>query len=477
MSYLRVVIKDDATGTIWVAPRGSGTIDRVEMTGSHVRFHATVGAESWDVSGDVSARELVGTVASSDHSRGPIRLLRTVAGPRDRSIEGVYRSSNGELAAIGAIEISVVLVELATGRFRQLERTGDAEYSAGQSLALPMFPRTGALLFGDGGFTLVEGARRTRFERVPLREETFTARNGEISIAGTLRLPIGKPPFPAVVLVAGSGGFSRNAMALLANVLASRGIAAATFDQRGFGASTGSSSELATFRELGADVAAVLATIRANPSVAASATGLLGHSRGHWIILEAAVAADVPFLISACGPVESPSAQGLRQAIALMRAAKWDERLIRRRLAFLVLDNDVSMRAGEGWEHLSALYEAFKDEAWVYAPAPRDAPARDWMRRNGDHDPLPALRALRMPMLAIYGAKDSVADPEFNAPRMKSIVEESGNAASRVVVIAGANHDFLRAQTGLPSEFPFLRELETRYVDVIVEWIRARLRP
>lgn len=83
------------------------------------------------------------------------------------------------------------------------------------------------------------------------------------ALAGTLVLPAGAGPFPAAILVSGSGptdrdGNSRDgaggvalrndALKLLAEGLAARGIATLRFDKRGVGASAGAVTSEADVR-------------------------------------------------------------------------------------------------------------------------------------------------------------------------------------------------------------------------------------
>ena len=78
------------------------------------------------------------------------------------------------------------------------------------------------------------------------RDEDVTFRNGSVTIAGTLSLPAGAGPFPAVVLLSGSGPQDRDSdmlgfkpFKLIAESFVQRGIAVLRCDDRGVGGSTG----------------------------------------------------------------------------------------------------------------------------------------------------------------------------------------------------------------------------------------------
>ena len=83
----------------------------------------------------------------------------------------------------------------------------------------------------------------------PYLEEEVTVPSGEHTLAGTLSMPAGDGPFPALILVSGSGPQNRNEeipavtgyapFAEIADRLTREGFAVLRYDDRGVGASTG----------------------------------------------------------------------------------------------------------------------------------------------------------------------------------------------------------------------------------------------
>ena len=74
------------------------------------------------------------------------------------------------------------------------------------------------------------------------RDEEVTFRSGSLTLAGTLSLPSGSGPFPAVVLLSGSGLQDRDSemfgfrpFKLIADAFVQRGIAVLRCDDRGVG--------------------------------------------------------------------------------------------------------------------------------------------------------------------------------------------------------------------------------------------------
>ena len=112
--------------------------------------------------------------------------------------------------------------------------------------------------------------------------------NDEVTLAGTLSIPDGDGPFPAVILISGSGWQTRDSdlwgfkvYRKTAHHLASHGIAVLRCDDRGVGESTGNPSGNAnTTLDFADDVLAQVAYLKSRGEVDAGRIGLLGQSEG-----------------------------------------------------------------------------------------------------------------------------------------------------------------------------------------------------
>ncbi len=76
-----------------------------------------------------------------------------------------------------------------------------------------------------------------------------------------------------------------------------------------------------------------------------------------------------------------------------------------------------------------------------------------WYRWFASHDPAPALAALTVPMLAVYGGKDLQVPADQNADALRRIQPNA-----EVVVLPGLNHLMQTAGTGLPGEYGTIEE-------------------
>src|SRR5208283_5252035 len=146
----------------------------------------------------------------------------------------------------------------------------------------------------------------------PYREEDVSYNNKKaqgVTLAGTLTIPPGKGPFPAVLLVPGSGPHDRDETVLghklflvLADYLTRKGIVVLRADDRGVGKSTGKFAD-ATTADLATDAEAGVAYLKTRSEVDPHKIGLVGHSEGGLIApMVAARDPNVAFIVMMAGP-------------------------------------------------------------------------------------------------------------------------------------------------------------------------------
>ena len=159
----------------------------------------------------------------------------------------------------------------------------DGKWSQGASLPLT-FTRLPA------GAAAAAAPRRPQnpVKPYPYREEEVTYGNSTagITLAATLTLPSGAGPFPAVVLITGSGPQDRDESLMghrpflvLSDYLTRHGIAVLRADDRGVGKSEGSFA-LATSADFATDAEAGIAYLLTRHDVNPKKIGLVGHSEG-----------------------------------------------------------------------------------------------------------------------------------------------------------------------------------------------------
>ncbi|RME67501.1 MAG: alpha/beta fold hydrolase, partial [Verrucomicrobia bacterium] len=311
----------------------------------------------------------------------------------------------------------------------------------------------------------------------PYLEEQVTFRGGEdgVRLAGTLTLPRGEGPFPAVVLLSGSGPQDRDEALMghrpflvLADYLTRQGIAVLRFDDRGVGASTGDFAT-ATHEDFARDAQAAFEFLRAHPNVDPARVGLCGHSEGAvHATLAAAAEPEVAFVVMLAGigvPADRLVARQREDIIRAMGGAHVvsdeERRLMREVFALLrAEDGDEASLQAAVREKLRAVAAHYTPEQLAYAgltDAMLEAQVKrltsPWFRRLLAFDPHPWLARVRCPVLAVNGKKDLQVAWEENLEGIRCGLEAGGNRDVTIRALPGLNHLFQQCTTGLPSEY------------------------
>jgi pimeloyl-ACP methyl ester carboxylesterase len=242
----------------------------------------------------------------------------------------------------------------------------------------------------------------------------------------------------------------------LHEVLPPLGIGVVTFDRRGSGASTGSTSR--GDLELQADDC--LAIVDA---LAARRVGLWGFSQGGWVApIAAARRADVACVVTVGAPGVTPHQQ-MRYGVARhLRDAGYDEATVRE-VDRLWVDALRALRGDAGaLEELPARLRAAAVEPWwPLAFLPEAVPAgaiREALLREMEHDPRPSFASVRCPVLAIYGADDEWTPVEESVRTWRAAQGDNVTIA----VLDGGHHDPLDGDA----------RVEAEYGRVLADWVR-----
>jgi pimeloyl-ACP methyl ester carboxylesterase len=329
----------------------------------------------------------------------------------------------------------------------------------------------------------------------PYKEEEVDYKNKEagVKLAGTLTLPRGQGPFPAVLLITGSGPqdrdetiFGHKPFLVLADYLTRRGIAVLRADDRGVGKSTGDHNK-ATTADFAGDVRAGLAFLKGRPDINPKQIGLIGHSEGGVIApLVAADAPDVAFIVMLAG-TGLPGDQILYlqgQAVLKATGAKPDV-LARQRavqeLMFNVMrqekdDAVAEKKIRQGLEELYAkLSEDEKKEAEKTKGAMDGQIKRllsPWFRYFLAYDPRPTLGKVHCPVLVLNGEKDVQVLPKENTDAIEKALKAGGNTDYAIKVFPSLNHLFQTCKTGAVSEYGTIEETVAPVaLEAVGDWI------
>lgn len=318
------------------------------------------------------------------------------------------------------------------------------------------------------------------------QEVAFLNPTSKQKLAGTLTLPAGKGPFPAVVLVSGSGPQDRDETILnhrpfrvLADYLTRRGIAVLRYDDRGIGKSEGTYATATTSNFL-TDAQAALAFLRAQPAVQPKRVGMLGHSEGGTIALLAGAQLQPPaFIVSLAGMGVSGSTLLLRQQADLLRTAGLDSARMRQmrqtQEAILQIIRTTPDNPPAIARVVPLLEQASPGVTESVLTVMATQMTSPWYRTFLTLDPQPMLNKVRVPVLALNGSKDLQVAPDLNLAAIEKGLKAGKNRNVTVQQLEGLNHLFQTAQTGLPSEYGQLSEtFSPAALGIIGNWIVAQ---
>ena len=97
------------------------------------------------------------------------------------------------------------------------------------------------------------------------------------------------------------------------------------------------------------------------------------------------------------------------------------------------------------------------------------------VRRLLSFDGSEVLRQVTVPVLGIFGEKDTQGPPERELPLVEEAFRQGGNADYTVLELPGLNHLFQPAETGAPSEYGQISvTFAPAALEVIGDWILDR---
>ncbi|HLX19601.1 MAG TPA: alpha/beta hydrolase, partial [Gaiellaceae bacterium] len=399
--------------TVSLGPGHSGATEvALGEHGTRVRFVLRDGVV---FDGAVRGRTLAGTVGQGS-LRGRFTLRRGAS--RLLPLLGAYRGPHGGAAIVQPEGVPPILVEFPSG----------ATHGIGAALTVGVrlgdMRGNGVVIPTADGFTW-KGARYTR----------VVLRQSEVRIgvdAATLTVPLGRGPFPAVVMVHGSGVATRDEFDVFTMELALHGIAVLADDKRGTGESAGTYpgdvASTSTLTVLAGDARREVRYLATLPEIDAKRIGLWGDSQGGWIV-----------------PL----------------AASHDPLV-----HWAVLNSGPTVTVGESdeWAALAGQSES--------PPSGSRAAMLVQVRTSGPSgfDPAPSLRSLTIPVLWMYGSDDRNVPTELCVDRLRTL--RTGHDFQWIVLPTA--HTPLVLPTGLLSSLPRSPGFDPRFFPGVDSWLRAR---
>ena len=466
-------------------------IKQVEFNADRLHFEASTDQNTLTFDGQVTGDNVLGqiTQAASDGKFHLTKILEI-----DQNIYDTYTGCY-QLPADRVISISnfrgemgcdyPVYLDHKSGQIRALFPISQTEFISGSTFLDP-YPTTSKITFIKDEYGVVTGlqwdqAGETSWgSKVQFKEEEVQFTNGDVTLAGTLKLPLTKGPHPAVVLLHGSGEQSRDYadLPLISDFFALNGVAVLAYDKRGVGASTSGSGE-GLLPNLAKDGLAGLALLKKHDEVRADQIGLWGLSQGGWIApTAAALSPDVAFVIIVSGAAVGVVQQDLDRVANSLRSNRFSEAEVAAAVAHQRLFSEVCA-TGQGWTALEASIKKVQQEKWAQFVAIISKEAFDegglrWGRFRA-YDPRPYLEKTTCPVLALFGEKDTIVPPAQNVGPMEAALKTGGNPDYTIKVFPNGTHTLISSKTGTMAEIPYQTKFVPDYFATMRDWILDRV--
>jgi pimeloyl-ACP methyl ester carboxylesterase len=404
---------------------------------------------------------------------------------------GGYEASDGRLITIapwteqgpGFSSLSVQYNDTSSRRSSSLFPVSATKFVSGGPVAR-IFPNevevtfeTGqqgkitALVFHEGG------GPKIRAMRSQYHEEQVRFVNNGVSLAGTVVVPNGPGPHPAIVLTHGSGA-QRRWRGIFEQLFVRRGVAVLSYDKRGVGQSAGSWGK-ASFTDLADDAVAGANSLAKRADIDPTRIGFWGLSQGGWIAPLAAYRfGSAAFVIMVSGGGLTPEQQELLDTESDLRDAKFREAEIVEALEFQKAKNSF-MRTGLGWEEYQRLRQTGMKKKWygfgntdAWGPGSKSAPYWTTMRLIYFYDPAPALERLRCPVLFVCGALDTPKAVRENVANIQAYLQKAGNRDVTIKVFPSAGHNLFQDEPGDTEKLTTARLRYTPgYLELLETWL------
>ena len=322
----------------------------------------------------------------------------------------------------------------------------------------------------------------------------FKNEKANIELAGTITIPNGKGPFPAVVLITGSGSQNRNEELLghkpflvIADYLSRNGIAVLRYDDRGVGKSKGTPLN-ATSADFATDAEAAFFYLSSRKEIDPRSIGFAGHSEGGLIApIVASGNSGIAFIISLAGPGVTGEKIIHTQNMDISTISGIDPKEVKESVSinkklFAVLKKETDNEAAQA--KINALYKKILtkkkkspediDAAVKQLNASLNPVSYNWFRYFLFSDPALYWKKVRCPVLALNGEKDLQVAAAVNLPAIEKAVKSGGNLSVKTMSFPDLNHLFQHCKTGLPAEYGEIEEtFSPEVLKIITDWILA----
>lgn len=338
----------------------------------------------------------------------------------------------------------------------------------------------------------------------PYKSEDVEYFNADKSIkyAGTITIPPGKGPFPAAILITGSGQQNRDEetmghkpFAVIADHLTRQGMVILRVDDRGIGGTTGDMK--VTTADFAKDVMVGLNYLKKRPEVNAKKLGMIGHSEGGMMApMIAAERKDIDFIVLLAAPGVKTIDLMTEQNQAILSKTPMNKNYIQvysrlYRKIVETINNTVDPTAVR--ENITQVVDKWRDTTdktavmmttGIFNTKKRDEfvnafaslAENPWYKYYFKFDPAPYLEKLSCKVLALNGDKDIQVLSTSNLEGIRTALKRSKVKTSEVIEMPGLNHLFQTCKECTLVEYSKLDEtFSPAALNKMSEWLKKNV--
>lgn len=293
-----------------------------------------------------------------------------------------------------------------------------------------------------------------------------------IELSGTLLSP--KTDWKtAVIIIPGSGADTRNSHYRLTEELLKNNIAVYRYDERGMGKSGGKFNPVNyTISKMSEELGICIQTLRQDKSLSGKQIGLLGHSQGGMVTIQAYEnQLPIDFLVQWATPIQKHGEFIKYQITTGQNTFKDDIAfdVISKKLEIVtalhkVVEenlNDDNVALGKKLDKVSKQI-GYTKEHYTRFPYLTFVNEKDIVRKNFE----PVYKSMKIPVLYIIGSKDTFVNPESESQLLSSF----DNKNITIIKLDGLSHYL----TQLPLTLNTIYDIDKTASAEIVNWIKIR---
>jgi dipeptidyl aminopeptidase/acylaminoacyl peptidase len=307
--------------------------------------------------------------------------------------------------------------------------------------------------------------------------------SGHFKIVGDLHIPDPAKKQPAIIFVHGDGPARRSPSGRPNRIMRSFldiGFACFFYDKPGYGESTGTFTRGKLFEERASILVDAVKVLKKHPAINPEWIGLRGISQAGYVMPKAITATkDIAFMIAISCPAMDSVDQSAYLVEKQILCEGYDEAEAKKARQYF----RQRARAKTYREYLEAAEYLDKNPfirsiKWGGIRSEDEFSPRQ-PSNEGFFNPITLIEKITIPVLAIFGEKDTQIDPFQGAEAYEKALKKARNRFYRVELFPEADHGIIMAKTGCMKEQRerYRSSYAPGYIELMQTWLESLIIP